>query len=180
MERARTIYLINGPNLGRLGSREPEVYGAATLEEVEAAFSEQARQAGYEPVCIQSDSEGEIVGAIHRAVDEDAAVVINPGAFTHYSYAIADALAQVRRPVVEVHISNPASREAWRRTSVVSPYVTGTISGFGTTSYLLALQAVEALDAREEGGENPRSRRPPRPTGAEALDAREEGGEGES
>ena len=137
-----SIYVINGPNLGRLGNRQPEVYGTATLSEIIAEVEKIASEAGFEIKSIQSESESEIVEAIHRAIDEDAPIVINPGAFTHYSYAIADALAQARSVVVEVHLSNPHSRESWRRRSVISPYVTGTISGFGKDSYKLAVLAV--------------------------------------
>lgn len=155
MSRRKRVYLINGPNLQRLGTREPEIYGRTTLAEIEREFTERAAAAGYEAVCLQSDSEAEIVASIHRAIDDEAAIVINPAAFTHYSFAIADALAQARGPVVEVHISNPHSREDWRRRSLVSPYATGTIAGFGAASYSLALEAVAILDSRlpssEEG-----------------------------
>lgn len=136
------IYLINGPNLARLGKREPEVYGTTTLQEIVEEFERAASEVGLQVVAVQSDVEADLIAALHRAADEGAAVVINPGAFTHYSYAIADAVAQVDAPVVEVHISNPNAREEWRRRSVISPYVTGTVSGFGKDSYLLALEAV--------------------------------------
>lgn len=136
------VYLINGPNLARLGKRDPEIYGTTTLQEIVEEFERAASAVGLEVVAVQSDAEADLVAALHRAADEGAAVVINPGAFTHYSYAIADAVAQVDAPVVEVHISNPNAREEWRRRSVISPYVTGTVSGFGKDSYLLALEAV--------------------------------------
>jgi len=149
---SRRVYLINGPNLSRLGKREPKVYGSTSLREIEESFSRLASSLGYEAVCIQSDSESEIIKTIHAAIDESAGIVINPGALTHYSYAIADALAQAPGRVVEVHITNPYSREAWRQKSVVSAYVTGTISGFGVTSYLLALRALAAIDGAETPG----------------------------
>ncbi len=157
-EAGKVVYLINGPNLGRLGKRQPEIYGAATLEEIENEFSRLAESKGYSAVCVQSDSEEEIIAAIHEATEKGAAIVINPAAFTHYSYAIADALAQAPGFVVEVHISNPSAREEWRRRSVVSPYVTGTIAGFGKDSYMLALEAVVAAEAGAASKSSDRSR----------------------
>jgi 3-dehydroquinate dehydratase-2 len=148
MNQRKLVYLINGANLSRLGSREPEIYGSTSLEEIEESFKQKAKSAGYEAVCMQSESEGEIVSAIHKAIDDGAAIVINPAAFTHYSYAIADAISQAPGPVIEVHITNPYAREEWRRRSVVSPYVTGTIAGFGAHSYLLALDAITEIDTR--------------------------------
>lgn len=148
MNQKRLVYLINGPNLQRLGTREPDTYGKLTLKEIEESFTKRAEELGCVAVCVHSDSEGDLVAAIHRAIDDEAAIVINPAAFTHYSFAISDALAQAPGPVVEVHITNPYAREEWRRRSVVSPYVTGTISGFGLDSYLLALEALAATDAR--------------------------------
>ncbi|HEX6311594.1 MAG TPA: type II 3-dehydroquinate dehydratase [Acidimicrobiia bacterium] len=137
-----TILLLSGPNLNLLGEREPDVYGADTLADLVADARSVAEQAGHELEHLQSNHEGEIVDAIQAARDRCAAVVINPGAFTHYSYAVADALAAFDGVKVELHVSNPSAREAWRRTSVVAPYVTGTIAGFGRAGYRLALEAV--------------------------------------
>jgi len=137
-----TILLLSGPNLNLLGEREPEVYGDHTLDELVAVARTVAGEHGHGLEHVQSNHEGEIVDAIQGARGRCAALVINPGAFTHYSYAIADALATFAGVKIELHISNPAAREAWRRTSVVAPYVTGTITGFGADGYRLALMAV--------------------------------------
>ena len=140
-----TILLLSGPNLNLLGEREPEVYGDHTLDELVAVARTVAGEHGHGLEHVQSNHEGEIVDAIQGARGRCAALVINPGAFTHYSYAIADALATFDGVKVELHISNPAAREAWRRNSVVAPYVTGTVTGFGRNGYRLALEAVAHL-----------------------------------
>jgi 3-dehydroquinate dehydratase-2 len=137
-----TILLLSGPNLNLLGEREPEVYGQHTLDELVAVARAVAEEHGHGLEHVQSNHEGEIVDAIQGARGRCAALVINPGAFTHYAYAIADALATFDGVKIELHISNPAAREAWRRNSVVAPYVTGTITGFGPDGYRLALTAV--------------------------------------
>jgi len=136
------ILLLSGPNLNLLGEREPEVYGRDTLDDLVAHARAVAQEHGHELEHVQSNHEGAIVDAIQGARGRCAALVINPGAFTHYSYAIADALAAFDGVKVELHISNPAAREAWRRTSVVAPSVTGTVAGFGRNGYRLALEAV--------------------------------------
>jgi 3-dehydroquinate dehydratase-2 len=136
-----TILLINGPNLNLLGEREPEVYGTDTLADCVGDATAAARAAGHELEHVQSNHEGEIIDAIHGARGRTAAIVINPGAFTHSSYAIADALAAYEGVKVELHLSNVAAREEWRRTSVVAPVVTGSISGFGRSGYRLAVEA---------------------------------------
>jgi 3-dehydroquinate dehydratase-2 len=136
------ILLLSGPNLNLLGEREPEVYGRDTLDDLVAHARAVAQEHGHELEHVQSNHEGAIVDAIQGARGRCAALVINPGAFTHYSYAIADALATFDGVKVELHISNPSAREAWRRTSVVAPYVTGTVAGFGRNGYRLALEAV--------------------------------------
>lgn len=142
------VLVLNGPNLGRLGVREPEVYGHATFADLTARCIAVAQALGLEADVRQTDSESELVGWLHEAADQRLPVVINPAAFTHYSYAVRDALAQVQGPVVEVHLSNPASRENFRHNSVVAGVVTGTVSGFGLTSYELALRAIaDALHA---------------------------------
>ena len=142
---ARTVLVLSGPNLARLGSREPEIYGTATLADVEAACGETAAQLGLAANCRQTDNEAELVSWVHEAADGRLPVVLNPAAFTHYSYALADALAMRTAPLVEVHLSNPAARERFRHTSVVAAVADGTIAGFGMLSYQLALQAVAHL-----------------------------------
>jgi 3-dehydroquinate dehydratase II len=140
-----TILLVSGPNLNLLGSREPDVYGTDTLEALVGDARTIAEAHGHTLEHVQSNHEGEIVDAVQQARERCAAIVINPGAFTHYSYAVADALAAFSGPKVELHISNPSAREAWRRTSVVAPVVTGTVAGFGRHGYRLALEATVAL-----------------------------------
>jgi len=140
-----TILLVSGPNLSLLGSREPDVYGADTLDELVGDARAVAEAHGHTLEHVQSNHEGDIVDAVQEARDRCAAIVINPAAFTHYSYAIADALAAFSGPKVELHISNPSAREAWRRTSVVAPVVTGTVAGFGRHGYRLALEATVAM-----------------------------------
>jgi 3-dehydroquinate dehydratase-2 len=140
-----TILLVSGPNLNLLGSREPDVYGTDTLDELVGDARAVAEAHGHTLEHTQSNHEGDIVDAVQGARDRCAAIVINPGAFTHYSYAIADALAAFSGPKIELHISNPSAREAWRRTSVVAPVVRGTVAGFGRHGYRLALEATVAM-----------------------------------
>jgi 3-dehydroquinate dehydratase-2 len=140
-----TILLVSGPNLNLLGDREPDVYGTDTLDDLVGDARAVAEGHGHVLEHIQSNHEGDIIDAVQRARDRCAAIVINPGAFTHYSYAIADALAAFPGPTVELHVSNPSAREAWRRTSVVAPVVTGTVAGFGRDGYRLALEATVTL-----------------------------------
>jgi 3-dehydroquinate dehydratase-2 len=137
-----TILLLSGPNLDLLGEREPEVYGTTTLEELVAGAREAAAKRGYEVEHVQSNHEGVLIDTIHDARGRCAAIVFNPGAFTHYAYALADALAAFDGIVVELHLSNPHAREEWRHTSVVAPVATGTIAGFGAAGYRLAIDAV--------------------------------------
>ena len=141
----RTVMVLSGPNLNLLGEREPEVYGAETLDDHLAVATEAATAHGLAIDHLQSNHEGELVDAIHAARANCAAIVINPGAFTHYAWAIHDALAAFDGPVIEVHLSNPAAREPWRHTSVVAPVAAGTIAGFGSDGYRLAMDAVAAL-----------------------------------
>ena len=138
------ILLINGPNLNLLGEREPEVYGTDTLADCVGDARVAAETAGHALEDFQSNHEGELIEAIQGARGRAAAVVINPGAFTHTSYAIADALAAYDGVKVELHLSNTSAREEWRRTSVVGPVVTGTVAGFGRTGYRLAVEAAIA------------------------------------
>lgn len=133
--------VLNGPNLGRLGSREPEIYGSAGLD----AIADLVRSTGLDADVRQSDDEAELVAWIHEAVDARRPVILNPAAFTHYSYALRDACAMLRSaevPLVEVHISNPHSRERFRHTSVISGVATGVIAGFGIDGYRLAALAL--------------------------------------
>lgn len=140
-----SILLVSGPNLNLLGAREPEIYGRDTLDELIDDARALAEANGHSLDHVQSNHEGDIVDAVHEARGRHAAIVINPGAFTHYSYAIGDALAAFEGPKIELHLSNPSAREAWRRTSVVAPVVTGTVAGFGRHGYRLALEAAVAL-----------------------------------
>ncbi len=142
---APTVLLLSGPNLNLLGDREPEVYGPDSLEDHVATAREVAADHGLEVEHLQSNHEGELVDAVHGARGRCAAIVVNPGAFTHYAWAIHDALAAFEGPVVEVHLSNPAAREPWRHTSVVAPVASGTIAGFGGDGYRLAMAAVADL-----------------------------------
>ena len=139
------VYVLNGPNLGRLGTREPDVYGRMTFAELSDDIVRTAEGLGLTATVLQTDSEAELIGWLHRAQDEQSAVVLNPAAFTHYSYAVRDACAMVTTPLIEVHLSNPAAREEFRHTSVVSAVAKGTLAGFGADSYRLALRAVATL-----------------------------------
>jgi 3-dehydroquinate dehydratase-2 len=137
-----TILLLSGPNLNLLGEREPEIYGTATLDDLVATARGATEAAGHTLEHLQSNHEGELVEAIHGARKRVAAIIINPGALTHYGWSLHDALAAFDGLVVELHLSNPNSREAWRSTSVVAPVATGTIAGFGGDGYVLAVEAV--------------------------------------
>ena len=139
------VLVIHGPNLNLLGEREPEVYGGTTLEEIDDRLHKRAEELGFAITTFQSNHEGEIVDKIAEARSSADAIIINPGAYTHTSVAIRDALAAVGLPTVEVHLSNIYARETFRHTSLVAPVVTGQISGFGADSYLLALEAVALL-----------------------------------
>ena len=143
----RQVLVLNGPTLGRLGVREPEVYGSATLADLAGACRTAGRKLGLQVDVRQTDDESELIGWVHEAADGRIPVVINPAAFTHYSYALRDALAMRTAPLVEVHISTPAARESFRHTSVVAAVADGTIAGFGLLSYRLALEAIAELAA---------------------------------
>jgi 3-dehydroquinate dehydratase-2 len=138
------VLLLHGPNLNLLGDREPEIYGTDTLDDYVSFTTVAAEQHGLTLEAHQSNHEGELIEHIHRARGRCAAIIINPGAFTHYAWAIHDALAAFDGPVVEVHISNPNAREPWRHTSVVAPVSTGSIMGFGKQGYDLAVRAIAA------------------------------------
>lgn len=139
-----TIALLHGPNLNLLGQREPHIYGTATLDDYVAAVTAAAAEQGHAVEAFQTNHEGALVDAIHAARNGAAAIIINPGAFTHYAWAIHDALAAFNGPIIEVHISNPNAREPWRHTSVVAPVATGSITGLGLDGYLLAVLAISA------------------------------------
>jgi 3-dehydroquinate dehydratase II len=139
------VLVLNGPNLGRLGSREPEVYGSTRYDELVAVCTADGAALGLDVEVRQTDSEAELVGWLHEAADAGRPVVLNPAAFTHYSYSLRDACAQLTAPLVEVHLTNPHTREEFRHTSVVSGVATGVIAGFGVDSYRLALRAISTL-----------------------------------
>lgn len=139
------VLLLSGPNLNLLGDREPEIYGAAALDDHVATATATAETLGLAIEHLQSNHEGELIDVIHGARGRVAAIIVNPGAFTHSSWGIHDALAAFDGPVIELHLSNPDGREAWRRTSVVAPVATGTIAGFGGDGYRLAVEAVAKL-----------------------------------
>ncbi|MDA8320631.1 MAG: type II 3-dehydroquinate dehydratase [Actinomycetota bacterium] len=147
----RTVLVLNGPNLGRLGSREPEVYGTQTLADLERDCAATAAELGLAIDFRQTDDEAQLLAWVHEAADRRLPIVLNPAAFTHYSYALHDALAMRTAPLVEVHLSNPATREVFRHTSVVASVADGTVAGFGVLSYQLALRAIAAL-AEQTGG----------------------------
>lgn len=139
------LLILNGPNLARLGRREPDVYGSTTYEELATLCIATAAEHGFEAEVRQTDDEATLIGWLHEAADAAIPVILNPAAFTHYSYAVRDAAAQLSAPLIEVHISNPLGREEFRHTSVIGGVATGTITGFGVNSYLLAVRAMRDL-----------------------------------
>ena len=139
------ILILNGPNLSRLDLREQSYYGDLDYAQLKSAIEKRAAELKIEVEIKQSDSESELISWLHEAAYKKQPVIINPAAFTHYSYAIRDAVAMLTAPVIEVHLSNPLSREEFRHTSVVSGVVNGTIAGFGAESYLLAILAMQKL-----------------------------------
>lgn len=142
---AMRVLVLNGPNLKRLDLREKSIYGDFDYKALEDFVSSSGKDLGIETDIRQTDDEAELVGWLHEAADKKLPVIINPAAFTHYSYSIRDAVLMLKAPVIEVHLSNPLSREEFRHTSVVSGVVNGTISGFGLNSYRLALIAMKNL-----------------------------------
>lgn len=146
------ILILHGPNLNLMGRREPSVYGIMSLEQVNEKLSDLAGRLGVSISCRQSNHEGELVELLHQAASDADAVVFNPGAYTHYSIALRDAVAAIGIPVIEVHLSNIYAREDFRRHSVIAPVAAGQISGLGVTGYLLALRAAAVLAGK--GGED--------------------------
>lgn len=144
------VLVLHGPNLNLLGSREPEVYGALTLDEINRRLVEAGKTLGLEVQTRQSNAEGALIDALHKANAEAVGVVFNPGGYTHTSVALRDAVAAIQIPVIEVHLSNVYAREDFRKTSLLAPVCIGKITGFGWHSYLLALHALaQKLDSRE-------------------------------
>jgi 3-dehydroquinate dehydratase-2 len=142
---ATAVLLLSGPNLNLLGSREPEIYGNATLDDHVAEATAVAADLGMALEHLQSNHEGDLVEAVHSARGRVAAIIVNAAALTHYSWSLRDSLAAFDGPIVELHLSNTAAREPWRHTSVVTPVATGVISGFGGHGYRLAVEAVARL-----------------------------------
>lgn len=141
----RPVHVLNGPNLGQLGRREPDVYGTATYADLEQACHQTATELGLDVLVRQTDDEATLLGWLHAATAEASAVVLNPAAFSHYSIAVRDAAAMLGVPLVEVHLTNIAAREEFRHTSLISALAAGTVTGFGLDSYRLALRAVAGL-----------------------------------
>jgi 3-dehydroquinate dehydratase-2 len=139
------ISLLHGPNLNLLGTREPEFYGRDAYDAINRKIKQRAQELGIEIRILQSNHEGELIDAIQEAASWADALIINPGALTHYSYAIRDAITAVRLPAIEVHMSNVHAREEFRRHSVIAPVVSGQIVGFGTLGYMLALEAAKSI-----------------------------------
>lgn len=142
----RTVYVLNGPNLGRLGTRQVDVYGVTSYADLVESCVATGRELGLAVTVRQTDAEHEMLGWLHAAADEAAAVVLNPGAWSHYSYAVRDACALLRAPLIEVHISNIHAREQFRHHSVVSAVATGVICGLGVEGYRLALRHLANRD----------------------------------
>lgn len=141
----KNILVLSGPNLSLTGQRQPELYGTETLEEIVDRARKTAADAGWQLEHVAAESEGPLIEAIHAARGRVEAIVINPGALTHYAWALADALATFDGPIVEMHLSQPAGREAWRRVSVVAPVATASISGLGSSGYEVAVLAVARM-----------------------------------
>ena len=140
------VLVLNGPNLNRLGTREPEIYGSTTFAELTEICERHAQVHNLKAVVRQTNSEAELIGWLHEAADAKTPVVLNPAAFTHYSYAVRDACSMLTAPLIEVHISNPAAREEFRHNSVISGVAHGSIAGFGMDSYRMAIEQIARLN----------------------------------
>ncbi|MDY6826641.1 MAG: type II 3-dehydroquinate dehydratase [Bacillota bacterium] len=147
----RKVLVLHGPNLNLLGSREPEIYGRETLEEIDSRLVERGRELGLTVQSFQSNDEGTLIDQIQEAAGNFEGILINPAALTHYSYALRDALVAAGLPLVEVHLSNIHAREPFRRRSVISPIADGVICGLGSTGYLLGLEALYQLIGERAG-----------------------------
>ena len=150
MSTGKKILVLHGPNLNLLGSREVKIYGHLSLAELNSLILQEAEKLGLELDCYQFNSEGALLDCIHSAPGKYEGIIINPGAFTHYSIALRDALAGVDLPAIEVHLSNIYAREAFRRRSMIAPVVWGQISGLGVQSYLLALRALKSHSIKDD------------------------------
>ena len=139
---ARPVMVLNGPNLAMLGAREPDVYGSTSFHDLDRACKEAGGSLDLDVDVRQTDNEATLVGWLQEAARDGTPVILNPAAFTHYSYALRDAAAMRTAPLIEVHLTNPAARESFRRHSVIAEVASGTVAGFGLASYLLALQAI--------------------------------------
>jgi 3-dehydroquinate dehydratase-2 len=139
------VLVLNGPNLNRLGTREPEIYGSTTFAQLTELCVAHAQANGLQADVRQTNDEAELIGWLHEAADKNLPVVLNPAAFTHYSYAVRDACAMLTAPLIEVHLSNPASREEFRHNSVISGVATGTIAGFSVDSYRMAIEQIARI-----------------------------------
>jgi len=139
------LFVLNGPNLKRLDLRDSSIYGSLNFDQLSSLISKEATDLGFQADIRQTDSEEEMIHWLHEAADSKTPVIINPAAFTHYSYAIRDAAEMLKAPLIEVHLSNPLKREEFRHVSVISGVANGTIAGFGPDSYLLALKAMAKL-----------------------------------
>ncbi len=145
VKNEKSVVILHGPNLNALGTREPETYGTASLDAINAQLLKLGAELGCEVFIQQHSSEGALIDAIHSAGQRGRAILINPAAYTHYSYAVRDALASVNVPKIEIHLTNIYSRESFRRRSVIAPVVDGAVFGFGALSYLLGLRAAAAM-----------------------------------
>lgn len=146
----QTVLVLSGPNLNLLGQRQPEIYGTDSLQDHMRRVGETAAHLGLQIETVSAQGVAELVEAIHSARGRYAAIIINPGALTHFAWSLHDALASFAGPIVEVHLSNPATRETWRHESVVAPVASGSIAGFGADSYVFAVHAVATLLARKK------------------------------